>query len=272
LTTADVIVVGLKAPGAATELDALATATGGSVQPLSDDSSNIAEAILDGLKEIAVEVTMTSNCFATTGGVVRTRFSDNPQTVTSGEVATFIEWIGVASDAPGGTYTCEDEALIDGSSLRPPLIERKIIKVPEGYLTGGGQIGKGKKAQNFGGNVGFLRDFSIVGQWQFRDGDLKLNMHSLSIDTLQFSNDAGPDPDPPPANAEVATFSGTARVKLGTAQWDYGCSFLAQAHDHGEPDVADVFGIVITCGSDVWTYGRELLDTGNLQIHSGLKD
>lgn len=273
LTAAGVVVIGLKAPGAGGELDALAAATGGSVQALSSDGANIGAAILAGLAAIEIDVSMASNC----AWPISTTFDPTSQIVTSGDDAVFTETIAVAATAPGGTYTCRDWALIDGVPMVDEggaiIYETKTIKVPEGFLTGGGQTGKGQKALNFGGNVGFLADFSVVGQWQFRDGDLKLNMHSLSIDTLQFSNDAGPDPDPPPANAEVADFSGTARVKLGTAMWIDTCTFRAQAHDHGEPDVADVFGIHIDCGTDgSWTYGRLVLDTGNLQIHSGLKD
>lgn len=273
LNDAGISVVAIKAPGSGDEMDDLAELTGGAVVTTSNTSEEIAGAILEGLGNLPVNVEMVTDC----AWPIMTTFDPAIQLgITSGDDAFFDEVIAVDPAAPGGTYVCHDWALIDGEEMLDEtgalIVETKTIRVPEGYLTGGGQIGKGKKAQNFGGNVGYLADFSVVGQWNFRDGDLKLNMHSLSIDTLQFSNDAGPDPDPPAANAEVATFSGTARVKLGTAQWDYACSFVAQAHDHGEPDVADVFGIRITCDGDVWTYGREVLDTGNLQIHSGLKD
>ncbi len=90
----------------------------------------------------------------------------------------------------------------------------------------------------------------MVGQWQFRDGATKLNMHSLSIDTLQFSMIGGPRPDPPAANANAAYFTGTARVKDGTAKWIDTCTFEAWAEDHGEPQVADAFAIYIDCGAD----------------------
>ena len=269
----DVIVIGLKAPGAGEELDALAAATGGSVQALSSDGSNIAAAILAGLEDIDIEVAMTSNC----EWPISTSFSPDSVTVTSGDDAVFTETIAVAADAPGGTYTCEDWALIDGAAMVDDagavIYETKTIKVPEGFLTGGGQIGKSKNAQNFGGNVGFLADFSVVGQWQFRDGAIKLNMHSLSIDTLQFSVVGGDPADPPAANANAAYFAGTARVKDGKAKWIDTCTFEAWAEDHGEPQVADAFAISIDCGADgSWAYGQTPLDTGNLQIHSGVKE
>jgi hypothetical protein len=257
--------------GAAGQATRIAGATGG-VHLANVPPADIAQAILDAIGDVQVEVSMTSDCV----DPITTTFAPANQVKKSGEDAVFTETIAVAADAPGGTYTCRDWALIDGVAMADEagsiIYETKTVKVPEGFLTGGGQTGKGKKALNFGGNVGFLEDFSVVGQWQFRDGDLKLNMHSLDIDYLQFSVDPGDPPDPPVANATVADFSGTARVKLGTAKWDDACTFRAQAHDHGEPDVADVFGIQITCGGDVWTYGRLVLDTGNLQIHQGLKD
>lgn len=56
LNAQKITLVGLKAPGAGGELDALAAATGGSVQPLSSDGSNIAMAILDGLAEVTTDV------------------------------------------------------------------------------------------------------------------------------------------------------------------------------------------------------------------------
>ncbi|MEN8238344.1 MAG: hypothetical protein ABFR53_03975 [Actinomycetota bacterium] len=271
----DVVVIGLKAPGAGGELDALAAATGGSVQALSSDGSNIATAILDGLADIEIEVAMTSNC----SDPITTTFDPASIVVTSGDDAVFTETISVAATAPGGTYHCADWALIDGTPMADEagvvIREVKTIQVPEGFLTGGGQIGKGKSALSFGGNVGYLADagFTVVGEWQFHDHDLKLIMHSLEIQALQFSNDTDPAPDPPPANANVGTFAGSARVKVGSGAWDYGCRFVAEVHDHGEPDVEDEFGIFIDCGTDSWDYfPTEVVDSGNLQIHSGLKD
>ncbi|MEA2024623.1 MAG: hypothetical protein U9N79_10115, partial [Actinomycetota bacterium] len=272
LVDGDITVIGLKAPGAGGELDALAAATGGAVELTTSTSSDIADAILAALKAIDVDVSMESDC----SYPISTTFSPDSLTVESGEDAVFVETIAVAADAPGGTYECVDWALINGEPMLDDagliIYEYKTIKVPEGFLTGGGQIGKAKTAQNFGGNVGFLDDFSIVGQWQFRDGATKLNMHSLSIDYLQFYMIGGDPADPPTANANAAEFGGTARVKDGKAKWIDTCTFNAWAEDHGEPDVADAFWIYIDCGTDgIWDYGHDVLDTGNLQIHSGYK-
>jgi hypothetical protein len=273
LDSEDIVLIGLKAPGAGGELDALAGATGGSVQALSSDGSNIADAILAGLEDIDIEVSMASDC----AYPITTTFAPDSQVVTSGDDAVFTETIAVSADAPGGTYTCRDWALIDGAPMVDEagsiIYERKRISVPEGFLTGGGQIGKGNSALSFGGNVGFLADSSVVGQWQFNDRGEKLIMHSTRIRTLQFWNDADGDPDPPPANANVGDFSGRARVKIGNGDWDDDCTFSAQVHDHSEPPLADEFGIAIECGADTWDYMPSAnIDSGNLQIHSGLKD
>ena len=200
--------------------------------------------------------------------------------MSSGEDAVFTETISVAGDAPGDTYTCVDWAVIDGEPMLDAagavILETKTIHVPEGFLTGGGQIGTAKDKVSFGGNVGFLADFSIVGQWQFQDHakDSKLIMHSLTIDSLKFSNDLGPPADPPPANANNAEFGGTARVKVDNAKWIDTCAFSVEAHDHGEPNVADMLAIDIDCGVvGSWSYSPIAdLDKGNLQIHSGVKD
>lgn len=56
LQAQNIVVIGLKATGTDSELDVLAAATRGSVQPLSPDGANIAEAILNGLKEVTTDV------------------------------------------------------------------------------------------------------------------------------------------------------------------------------------------------------------------------
>jgi hypothetical protein len=126
----DVIVVGLKAPGAGGELDSLAAATGGTVQALSSDGANIAAAILLGLSAIEVDVSMASNCAAP----ISTIFAPPVQTVESGDHALFGEQISVAADALPGQYSCQDGALIDGVPMTDPagavIFEQKNICVP----------------------------------------------------------------------------------------------------------------------------------------------
>jgi hypothetical protein len=277
LQLGEIVVIGLKAPGAGGELDALAAATGGSTIPTGSSSEDIAEAILETLKNIhvEVEVSMTSNC----EWPISTTFAPPGIVVLTGEHAVFTETISIAADAPGGTYTCEDWALIDGEPMVDAagaiIYETKTIDVPVAFLTGGGQIGGARDGISFGGNVGYLEDGSVLGKWQFQDHDKssRLIMHSLDIAAIQLSNDGDGAPDPPTAPANIVAFEGTARVKDGNNKWIDTCTFNAEAHDHGEPSVDDQFAIAIDCGADgAWDYFPVVdLDKGNLQIHEGPK-
>ncbi len=301
LLAEDIIVVGLEAPGAGAELDGLAAATGGSTQALSSDGANIAAAILAGLAAVEVEVTMESTCTSP----ITTTFAPASRTVVSGSDAVFTETISVASDAPGGTYTCRDVARINGELLRDAdghvISEVKTIKVPEGFITGGGQInnGSGKNAAkiSFGGNVGFLADFSLVGQWQTNFHNVKGTaldggmFHSTAITSLQFAMTCGPAPSPPPANANWSNFTA-----IGRFNGEDGWSVDVRAADYGEPGKDNdsirilLYDTTATLKYDSWIGGtpagdfaandvcsavdsvRHQLDAGNLQIHSGLKD
>lgn len=103
LDTAGVAVVGLKAPGAAGELDALAAATGGSVQALGSDGANIAAAILAGLAEITTDVWGVP-------GTCDLDISLDPavhEDIAGGESVVFTETIAVPNDTAPGTYECD---------------------------------------------------------------------------------------------------------------------------------------------------------------------
>jgi hypothetical protein len=155
-------------------VDGLAAATGGSVHAIGASSETIADAILAALSEIEVQVLMRSDCATATGGVITTTFSPNPQTATGGEDVVFTE--------------------------------TKTIKVPEGFLTGGGNItnGKGPNAEriSWGGDVGFLADFSIVGEWN-------TNFHNVDGTSLD-----GPTSTPtrsPASSSPTTAVPGRAR-------------------------------------------------------------
>jgi hypothetical protein len=130
LAAEGITVIGLKAPGSGGELDALAAATGGSVQPLSSDGSNIAAAILAGLSNLPIEVSLASDCSLP----ITTSFVPGIDTVTSGDDAYFVETIAVSAGAAGGTYTCADQVFYDGDEAEG-LIESKTIHVPGIELT-----------------------------------------------------------------------------------------------------------------------------------------
>jgi hypothetical protein len=305
-----ITLIGLTPGGAGTNacVDGLAAATGGSVHAIGDSSQTIAQAILDALSEIQVQVFMRSDCAVETGGVITTTFSPNPQTATGGDDVVFTETITVSANAPGGTYTCRDWAVIktpDGTETKlgddpttpadETIYEVKTIEVPEGFLTGGGNIsnGNGPNAEriSWGGNVGFLADFGIVGEWNTNfhnvDGTSLdgAHFHAHEITSLQFVDDGGPGPSPPQANANVALF-----VASGTLNGTPGYQLRVCTADRGEPGTGnDTMRVTLFAPGPVLVYdsltsgdfadqapasacdGHEL-DGGNVQIHSGLKE
>ena len=307
LVAASITTIGLTPLGAGTNpcVDAVAAGTGGTVHAVGASSSTIAQAILDALSEIQVRVFMRSDCSVSTGGVVTTTFSPNPQVATGGDDVVFTETISVSASAPGGTYTCRDWAVIvtpDGTATNlgdnpataadETIYERKTIRVPEGFLTGGGHIddGRGASAEriSWGGNVGFLADFGLVGEWNTIFHNVagtsfdKSHFHAHEIVSLQFLDDGGPGPSPPPANANVATF--VAEGELDKAP---GYRLRVCVADRGEPGKGnDTMRMQLFAPGPVLVYDSATdfadqapasacdghrFDGGNAQIHSGLK-
>lgn len=268
LTAADVTVIGLKAPGAGPELDALAAATGGSVQALSSDGAGIAAAILAGLGNLPVEVEMTSDCeypISTTFG------PENPTTVTSGDAAIFTETISVAADAPGGVYECTDYVWFNG--VQQEFVETKTILVPENFVTGGGNItdGKGKNRLNlltFGGNAGYMADGTLLGHWNFNFHFVGWRFQAQEITALQFV-DTGVDPAPPEADADTAIMTAEGRGNFGDG-WIDGCTIEVTFHDGGEPQQDGLSDISMSCPGYA-VVGSVDLTGGNIQIHDGTK-
>jgi hypothetical protein len=115
---------------------AIVSATGG-VFMSGIDPSAVTAAILAGLTNLPVTVTMTSDCATTTGGAITTTFVPSSVTVTSGSNATFTETITVAAGAvQGSTYTCSDWALLNGIAMTDPktgevIKETKTIHVAD---------------------------------------------------------------------------------------------------------------------------------------------
>ena len=304
LVAADITLIGLTPGGAGTNacVDGLAAATGGSVQAIGASSETIADAILAALSEVEVEISMRSDCATATGGVVSTSFSPNPQTSTGGEDVVFTETISVADDAPGGTYTCSDWAVIvlpDGTETNmgddpidradETIYEVKTIKVPEGRLTSGGTLKSGSKRISWGGNAAFTADFEIVGEWNTNFHDVAgsaldgSHFHAHEITSLQFSQDSGAGPGQPAANANVATL-----IASGTLDGTPGYQLRVCLADRGEPGKGnDTMRLTLFAPGPVLVYdsltsgdfadqapasacdGHEL-DGGNNQMHAGL--
>ncbi len=289
---------GYVADGSAGQATRIAAATGGVV--LSGVSpEDVVDAIMAGITALPVEVSMTTDAV----WPLEVTFEPVSVTVTSGEIASFTETITVAADAPGGIYTALDWALIGGEPMVDEsgaiIYETKTIRVPEGFLTGGGQINTGtgtKKTDNkvsFAGNLGYMADFSMVGNFQMNFHNVSVNsldgaqFHSTDIVQLQFFNDGGDGPNPPPANANVAYFEIDGRLNTKDGKFTDGYTIYAYVADRGEPGRNDSINFALWYGgavvySSTWDFPADaalmngdtvgtLLDNGNLQIHSGIK-
>lgn len=121
---------GLDATGQAT---AITGATGG-VLITTVDPGQVTTAILTGLTNLPVDVSMTSNCTAATSGAVTTSFAPPGQTITSGGSALFTETILASAGAvQGQTYLCEDRALLNGSPMTDAggavILETKTVHI-----------------------------------------------------------------------------------------------------------------------------------------------
>ena len=123
LDAQNIIVVGLKAPGAGGELDALATATGGSVQDLSSNGENIAQAILDGLEEVTTDVWAEFDC-------------DEGLSVSLDPE--------VRSDVPGNTTVAFTETIsvADDLTLEGQILECTVTFIANEYPIEGATIGR----------------------------------------------------------------------------------------------------------------------------------
>ena len=251
---------------------------------------------------------MRSDCSTATGGVVSTTFSPNPQTSTGGEDVVFTETISVAADAPGGTYTCRDWAVIvtpDGTATRmgddpstaadETIYEVKTIKVPEGWLTSGGNLeersGSSTERISWGGNVGFTADFGIVGEWN-------TNFHDVAGTVARRRALPRPRDHEPPVLAgrgargrDSLRRTPTSRrfIASGTLDGTPGYQLRVCVADRGEPGKGnDTMRMTLFAPGPVLVYdsltsgdfadqapasacdGHEL-DGGNNQMHAGLK-
>jgi hypothetical protein len=121
---------GLDDTGQAT---AIVNATGGVLLP-SATPAQTTNAIISGLTNLSVEVSMVSDCAATTGGAITTTFVPAVQTIVSGGSAVFTETISASPSAvQGQTYTCTDRALLNGSPMTDAagnvILETKTITI-----------------------------------------------------------------------------------------------------------------------------------------------
>jgi len=149
------------------------------------------------------------------------------------------------------------------------------------FVTGGGNIklvdtnkrGKTteKVAWTFGGNVGYLEDGTLHGQFNIVDHNAKESWHCHNdFDSLIFW---GEPTDSPPANVDHAQFIGTFTSNRGDTAY-----LRVTIWDDQEPG-RDYDWITIEYdadgdpATDDWTewFSGELISGGNFQVHEGFK-
>jgi len=146
------------------------------------------------------------------------------------------------------------------------------------FVTGGGNIKienttkKGKSiekvAWTFGGNVGYLEDGTLHGQFNIVDHTGKKSWHCHNdFDSLIFWGDPT---DSPPANVDHAQFIGTFTSNKGDTAY-----LRVTIWDDQEPG-RDYDWITVEVSTDSGTswsewFGGEPISGGNFQVHEGFK-
>jgi len=105
----------------------LATATGGTVQRTDATGSDVAHAIVAGLKALPVSVMPHAVCSIG----VTTRFKPRRATVHSGSAAKFQETFARASDGPAGPASCTVSYLVNGKVAAH--FEQRVTLVPRAH-------------------------------------------------------------------------------------------------------------------------------------------
>jgi hypothetical protein len=110
LNSAGIIVIALKAPGSWIEMDDIAAATGGVVKTIEDGSADIAEAIVDALGEVLVDVTLEAACDP---GLAVTFSQSSWINVDPPTTLPFDETVSVDSGFTGILVTCTVTAKVN---------------------------------------------------------------------------------------------------------------------------------------------------------------
>lgn len=264
LIAAGVKVIGLKGPGAGSELDALALATGGSVQPVTSDGANIGGAIIAGLQNLPVKVSMKSDC----SDPISTGFEPSDLTITSGGVVQFKESITVANGAiPSPTpVECKDWALINGEPMKDVkgdvIYEKKSITVLSGSMTGGGALIAQDRSR-------VAQGFEMHCASGIQPNNLQLNGGKgkrFKLDTLTYakcSDTKGVGEDKP-----VAGFDTIKGKGVGQFNGQPGATVEFEFVDAGEPGFNDSGYIrVFDASGQIVMEASGVLNNGNYQAH-----
>jgi hypothetical protein len=213
-------VVAIKAPDSGSEMDDLATLTGGSVVTTSSTSEEIADAILEGLGNLPVDVSMDTDC----AGPIFATFDPAVQTVISGDDAFFTETIWVAPDAAPGDYHCDDWALIDGEPMTDPatgdiIVEHKDITVAAAFCEEGvNPAGKTPKAPGTGQNED---GFYLIGAYPMDA--------MLHVEVIDSGSGTVFGPFPTPTNIKYTENDDDISIRPGPGAVDYKIKGLGDA-------------------------------------------
>ena len=236
--------------GTAGQATRIAAATGGVVF-VNPAGASLAAAIIAALNTLPpVPVTVTPSATCDPG--LTTSFNPASQVVNSGSTANFQETITVTAALPGVTLGCTVDFLINGANAGAAF--RQTITVTVGFpestpgckVTQGGWIvtGAGNRA-NFGGNA----HVPPSGHENYVDHGTGMHVSSLDVQSLVCSRDG-----------TTASIFGTATVD-GAGPFVYRIDVV----DLGEPGTSDRYRLRLSNGYDS---GNQLLDGGNVQIHS----
>jgi len=264
LQAANIRVIGLKGPGAENELDTLASATGGSVQPVTSDGANIGQAIVAGLQNLPVKVSMTSDC----SDPILTAFEPSEQEIISGGKIQFKETITVANSAmPSPTpVECKDWALINGEPMKDEsgniVYEQKRITVLDGRMTGGGSV----FAQD---GTRVTHGFELHCASAMQPNNLQINWgkgNRFKLNTLTFakcSDTQGIGEEKPIAGMDTLKGQG-----VGQFNGQPGAMVEFEFVDSGEPGLNDSGYVkVIDASGNIVMTASGSLKNGNHQAH-----
>jgi hypothetical protein len=128
LTAAGIKFVAIKAPGSGSQMDDMASATGGAVTTTDASSTEIVEAILSGLEELTFTVTgAAQGC----DPIVVSFAPDAHQNVAGTETVVFQETIAVPAGTMPGDYACSVDFFADDVRVATQRIQVRVNGAPE---------------------------------------------------------------------------------------------------------------------------------------------
>jgi hypothetical protein len=201
LNSAGIIVIALKAPGSGSEMDDIAVATGGVVKEISDDSAEIAEAIVDALGEILVDVTLEATCDP---GLTVTFSPSSWSNVDPPTTPTFDETVSVDSGFTGILLTCtvtakvNDEVVIGTQAVTVNVNQPPVADADGPYVADEGaaiEFDASNSTDPNGDSLQYRWDFENDGTW-----------------------DTGWSPDPTASHTWCDDHTGTAKVEVSDGQ------------------------------------------------------